>query len=117
MRRGISSAKIVGQDRHVEKKSFWPIHLLFCPHPGGSLARELLQKSMARKINPLRASQEARGQAAVSNRRPMPLTAALYLAQLRPSVLKVPPRARRRIAVQIEEQLQAPRAVKIIPTG
>jgi hypothetical protein len=72
---------------------------------------------MARKMNPLRASQEACGHAAVSNRQPMPLTAALYLAQLRPSVLKVPPRARRRLAVQIEEQSQAPRVVKIIHTG
>ena len=71
---------------------------------------------MARKMNPLRASQEAREQAAVSNRQPMPLTAALYLAQLRPAILKVPPRTRRRIAIQIEEPSLAPRVVKIIHT-
>jgi len=72
---------------------------------------------MARKVDFLRASQEARAQALVSNRQPMPLTAALYLAQLRPPVLKVPARARQQIAVQIEEQSQAPGVVKIIHTG
>jgi hypothetical protein len=47
----------------------------------------------------------------------MPLTAALYLAQLRPRVLKVPPpRLRQQIAIQIEEPPQAPRVVKIIHT-
>jgi hypothetical protein len=68
-------------------------------------------------MNVLRLSQEARGRAAVSNRQPMPLTAALYLAQLRPHILKVPPRPRLQIAVQIVEQPQAPRVVKIIHAG
>jgi hypothetical protein len=73
---------------------------------------------MARKMNALRMSQEARGQAAVSDRQPMPLTAALYLAQLRPHTLKIAlPRLRQQIAVQIEEQSQALRVVKIIHTG
>ena len=72
---------------------------------------------MAKKMNVFRMSQEARGQAAVSNRQPMPLTAALYLAQLRPHVLKVPPRLRRQITVQIVEKAEAPRAVKIIHAG
>jgi len=98
----------------LRRKVFGQSFPFFVRHPGENLARELLLKSVARKMNALRASQEARGQAAVSNRQPMPPTAALYLAQLRPSVLKVPPRPRRRIAVQIEEQSQTPRAVKII---
>ena len=72
---------------------------------------------MARKMNVLRISQEALGRAALSNRQPMPLTAALYLAQFRPHILKVPPRLRRQIAVQIVEQPQSARVVKIIHAG
>jgi hypothetical protein len=73
---------------------------------------------MARKMNALRVSQQTRGQAAESSRQPIPLTAALYLAQLRTPGFKVPPpRSQRRIAVQIEDQPQEPRAVKIIQTG
>jgi hypothetical protein len=68
-------------------------------------------------MNVLRISQAGLGLAAVSNRQPMPLTAVLYLAQLRPHIFKVPPRLRRQIAVQIVEQPQAPRVVKIIHTG
>jgi hypothetical protein len=72
---------------------------------------------MARKTNSLKMSPEARGQAAVSNRQPLPLTTALYLAQLRQLTLKVPPpRARQQIAIQIEEQSHVPRVVKIIHT-
>jgi hypothetical protein len=72
---------------------------------------------MARKTNALKTSPEAREPAAVSYRQPMPPTAALYLAQLRLHILKGPPsRARQQIAVQIEEQSQAPRVVKIIHT-
>jgi hypothetical protein len=47
----------------------------------------------------------------------LPLTTALYLTQLRQLTLKVPPpRARQQIAIQIEEQSQAPSVVKIIHT-
>ena len=70
---------------------------------------------MARKMNTLRSSQETRGQAAVSNRQPVPSAAALYLAQLRTNPLKVAlPRLRQQIAVQIEEPPQKPSVVKII---
>ena len=44
----------------------------------------------------------------------MPLTVALYLAQLRPLALKVPPRVRLQITVPIVETPEAPRVVKII---
>jgi hypothetical protein len=72
---------------------------------------------MARKINSLKTSQEACEPAAAGNRQPMPPTAALYLAQLRPHPLQVPPPgARQQIAIQIEEEPQAPRVVKIIHT-
>jgi hypothetical protein len=72
---------------------------------------------MARKTNSLKTSPETCGQAAVSNRQPMPPTTALYLAHLRQHIFKVPPpRARQQIAIQIEEQSQAPRVVKIIHT-
>jgi hypothetical protein len=48
----------------------------------------------------------------------MPLTAALCLAQLRPPVPKIPPPGlRQQIAIQIEEQPQMPRVVKIILIG
>ena len=72
---------------------------------------------MARKMNNFRASQEACGLAAVSNRQPMPAATALYLAQLRSHALKIsPPRLRQQIAVQTEEPPQAPSVVKIIHT-
>jgi hypothetical protein len=70
---------------------------------------------MARKMNSLMASQEACGWALAGNRQQMPPTAALYLAQLRSRILKVPPPGlRQQIAIQIEERPQAPRVVKII---
>jgi hypothetical protein len=70
---------------------------------------------MAKKTNAFKMSPEARGQAAVSNRQPMPPIAALYLAQLRSHTFKFPPPvSRQQIAVQIEEQSQVPREVKII---
>jgi hypothetical protein len=73
---------------------------------------------MARKMNALKMSQEARGPAAVSNRQPMPPTTALYFTQLRPHHFKVPPPGPRlQIAIQIEEQPQVPCMVKIIHTG
>jgi hypothetical protein len=72
---------------------------------------------MARKSNALKTSPEARGSAGLIRRQPMPSTTALYLAQLRQHVFKVPPPvARQQIAVQIEEQSQTPRVVKIIHT-
>jgi len=47
----------------------------------------------------------------------MPPTAAVYLVQLRPHGLKFSPLGgRRQIAIQIEEESQAPRVVKIIHT-
>jgi hypothetical protein len=73
---------------------------------------------MARKTNALKLSPEACRQVTVGSRQPMPPTAALYLAQLRQHMLNVPPSgARQQIAIQIEEQSQAPRVVKIIHTG
>jgi len=72
---------------------------------------------MARKTNTLKMPLESRGQAAV-NRQPMPLAVAPYLAQLRSHYFKVsPPRPRLQVALQIEEQPQAPRVVKIIHIG
>jgi hypothetical protein len=71
---------------------------------------------MARKSNAFKTSPEARGSAGLDRRQPMPSTTALYLAQLRQHVFRVPPRARQQIAVQIEEQSQTPRVVKIIHT-
>jgi hypothetical protein len=72
---------------------------------------------MARKMNTLRLSQETRGEAAVSNRRPTQPAAALYFTQLRPPILKVPARSLRRIAVQVEEPPSAACVVKIIQAG
>ena len=72
---------------------------------------------MAKKINDLKALPGACGPAAADNRQPMPPTAALYLAQLRPRSPKTPPpEPRQQIAIQIEEEPQAPRVVKIIHT-
>jgi hypothetical protein len=71
------------------------------------------KNGMARKMNALKMAREP---AAAGNRHQMAPTAALYLAQLRQHVFKVPPRARLQIAVQIEEQSQTPRVVKIIHT-
>jgi len=69
---------------------------------------------MARKMNALKIARES---AAVSHRQPMPPTDALYLAHPRQHLFKVPPsKARQQIAVQIEEQSQTPRVVKIIHT-
>jgi hypothetical protein len=65
---------------------------------------------MARKMNAFKMSPEAHGQ-------PMPPGNELYLAHLRRHVLNLPPPgARLQIAVQIEEQSQTPREVKIIHT-
>jgi hypothetical protein len=70
---------------------------------------------MARKTNILKTLREARNQESVGDRQPMPPTTALYLAQLRPRVLKVPsPRPRQQIAIQIEEPPQPPCMLKII---
>jgi hypothetical protein len=70
---------------------------------------------MARKMNSLRVSQNVRGLAVVSNRQPVPPTAALYLAQLRPQILKVPtPRQRQRLTIQMQEQPQSACVVKMI---
>ena len=72
---------------------------------------------MARTINTFRMSQETLGQASVTNRQPMQIAAALYLAQLRRHVLKVTPRLRRQIAIPIVEKPEAPHMVKIIHAG
>ena len=70
---------------------------------------------MARKINNWKTPLVACGSAAANTRQPMPSTAALYLAQLRPRSLKTPPpQPRQQIAIQIEEEPQAPSVVKII---
>lgn len=73
---------------------------------------------MARKINAWKASQAARAQAAVTNRQPAPPTDALYLRQVRPQPLKVPPPQGKRlqIAVETESRPETPRVVKIIHT-
>jgi len=73
---------------------------------------------MARKSIILKTSPDARGPVAVSNRQPMPPRPALYLAQLRAHHFKVLPiRPRLQIAIQVEEQPQAPCVVKIIHIG
>ena len=73
---------------------------------------------MARKINASSATLDIRVPSPVKNRRPMPPVAALYLAQLRPSSLKVPPRRpRQQISISIEAAPEKPSPVKIIQTG
>jgi hypothetical protein len=72
---------------------------------------------MARKMYTSSASLEIHGQAAVRKRQPMPPTTALYLAQLRPTALKAPPKARQYIAIQVEAQPEFPSPVKIIQSG
>jgi hypothetical protein len=68
---------------------------------------------MARKTNALK-TPEARGPVGLNIRQPMPPTAALYLEQLRQRAFNAPPRQCQQISVQIEEQSQTPRVVKII---
>jgi hypothetical protein len=41
MRPGYCISENVGEGRRVEKKSFWQIRPLYCPAPGGILARDL----------------------------------------------------------------------------
>jgi hypothetical protein len=121
MRPGYFICKIVGQSRRFEKQSFWPILLIYCPAPRQNSGTRLAAKTgMARKTIKFKALSETLGLTALNSRHPMPSTTALYLAQLlrqlRPHAFKILPSAgiRQQIAVQIEEQSQRPRVVKII---
>jgi len=76
---------------------------------------------MAKKTNTLRTPLEACGPGAMSGRQPMPSKTALHLSQLfsqlRPHFFRIQPSGmRRQITVQIEEDSQMPRVVKIIHT-
>ena len=63
----------------------------------------------------MRTPLEARAEAAACRRQPVPASVAVCLAQIRDYALKMrPPKARQRIAVQIEEPLETPRVIKII---
>jgi hypothetical protein len=71
---------------------------------------------MARKMNALKLAQETRGQAAVTNRQPIPQV-ALYLMQPRLESLKIsPPRRRLQVAIDAEAHAEASGPVKIIHT-
>ena len=71
---------------------------------------------MARKMNALKLAQETRGQAAVTNRQPMPQV-ALFLMQPRSETLKIsPPRRRLQVAIDVEARVEASGPVKIIHT-
>lgn len=68
-------------------------------------------------MNAFKLASEARGPATVSRREPIPTNPAFYVAQLRTPAFRVPPsRARRQIAVQMEEPMEPPQVVKIIHT-
>jgi hypothetical protein len=71
---------------------------------------------MARKMNALKLAQETRGQAAVTNRQPVPQV-ALYLMQPHLQTLKIsPPRRRLQVVNDIEAHAEASGPVKIIHT-
>jgi hypothetical protein len=71
---------------------------------------------MARKMNALKFAQETRGQAAVTNRQPVPQM-ALYFMQPRLESLKIsPPRRRLQVAIDVEARTEASVPVKIIHT-
>jgi hypothetical protein len=71
---------------------------------------------MARKMNALKLAQETRGQAAVTNRQPMPQV-ALYLMQPRMESFRIsPPRRRVQVAIDPEAHAEASGPVKIIHT-
>jgi hypothetical protein len=69
---------------------------------------------MARKMNALKLAQETRGQAAVTNRQPVPQM-ALFLMQPHLEPLKIsPPRRRVQITIDAEARAEASGPVKII---
>jgi hypothetical protein len=69
---------------------------------------------MARKMNALKLAQETLGQAAVTNRQPVPQV-ALYLMQPRLESLKIsPPRRRLQVAIDPETSAEGSGTVKII---
>jgi hypothetical protein len=71
---------------------------------------------MARKMNALKLAQETCGQAAVTNRQPVPQV-ALYLMQPHAQTLRIfPPRRRVQIAIDVEERVEVSGPVKIIHT-
>jgi len=72
---------------------------------------------MARKINVQKPSQEIRGQAEVTNRRPVPqVTPYLLQAQIqKPKIF--PPKRRVQLSIEVEMRLEAPDPVKIIHAG
>ena len=71
---------------------------------------------MARKMNALKLAQETRGQAAVTNRQPVPQV-ALYLMQPHLQTLKIsPPRRRLQVVNDVEAYTEASGPVKIIHT-
>jgi hypothetical protein len=71
---------------------------------------------MARKMNALKFAQETLGQAAVTNRQPVPQV-ALYLMQPRLESLKIsPPRRRLQVAIDPETSAEGSGTVKIIHT-
>ena len=71
---------------------------------------------MARKMNALKLAQETRGQAAVTNRQPVPQV-ALYLMQPRSETLKIStPRRRLHVAIDPEMPAEVSGPVKIIHT-
>jgi hypothetical protein len=73
---------------------------------------------MAKKINALRLGQETWGGSEITNRRPTSDTAVLYLLDIRPTWLKVPP-PRRRLTIFVEPGTLAdlPQEVKIRHAG
>jgi len=67
-------------------------------------------------MNALKLAQETRGQAAVTNRQPVPQV-ALYLMQPRSETLKIsPPRRRLHVAIDPETPTEGSGSVKIIHT-
>ena len=71
---------------------------------------------MARKMNALKIAQETRGQAAVTNRQPVPQV-ALYFMHPRLEPLKISPLRRRvQISIDVEDRTEVSGPVKIIHT-
>jgi hypothetical protein len=107
--------KIVKQGRRVEKQSFLANAFPLLPSLTGEFWHVTCSNpSMARKSHALKMALETHGSAGLNRRLPMPSTSALYLAQLHSHALKVPPRARLHIAVQMDETSTASCVVKII---
>jgi hypothetical protein len=74
------------------------------------------KRFMARKMNALKLALETRGQAAVTNRQPVPQV-ALYLMQPHLQTLKIsPPRRRLQVVNDVEAHAEASGPVKIIHT-